>query len=250
MKQFNIFLMVAVLSFIGFISCGGGSNPAATTPDDVVPANGDPCPNPEAHALYNLYKGIAATYEVTSDTDLKNRLTFFDNFKDVIGSNTPATISNLINNSSALSTFYSTWNSVVGSSTPADIQNKMSFYNTWNSIVNGYTTLQIQQALLGPAKLSGKKLFMSNILHNITTWNKFDNIYYGFTTKNAADIQVSIVNRSSYAVVENVVTKRIDGFSISIVDVPAGNYIVVVKGNYTTDNSYQETETCAFPFSR
>jgi hypothetical protein len=57
-------------------------------------------------------------------------------------------------------------------------------------------------------------------------------ITYGFTTNNPKDIQVNIVNRSNYQVINNAVTKQTNGFTINLSAVPAGTYIVMEGSDY------------------
>ena len=75
---------------------------------------------------------------------------------------------------------------------------------------------------------------------------------YGFTTGKATDIQICIVNKANYNIVDSsVITRYTDGFSINITTIPAGSYIVTVSGNYTVPGvSYQDTEVGAFMFTR
>ena len=208
------------------------------------------------HVYYNTYAPIASDYEITGVDDLKKRLNFFDNFSSVIGSNSPATISNLINNSSALSAFYSMWNSVIGSTTVDQYNAMKSFYDTYYTTVSPYNVGQIQQYINGALHINGKKLFINDVLHQAQTgqtWNKSTaKLMYGFTTDKATDIQVSIVNKANYSIVDSsVITRYTDGFSINITTIPAGSYIVTVSGNYTVSGvSFQDTEVGAFMFTR
>ena len=242
----SIVSILLISSFL-MVACDGGStsnDPSADTPVD-------PVSDSEAQECYNLFAPVAKFYEIDSKQDLINRLIFFDEYNEVVGSTSPSTISNLINNSSAISEFYTTWNSAIGTTTVTDFNNYKNFYNTWNPIVGSYTPGQITQFISGALVINGKKEFINDLLHGIGSWNKSSMITYGFTTNNPKDIQVNIVNRSNYQVINNAVTKQTNGFTINLSAVPAGTYIVTVSGYYVIAGvSMQETETGCFVFSR
>lgn len=254
MKKITI-LTISMISVVFMVACGGGSGSSDSTPDPI-PKNGEPCPNPEAHVYYNTYAPIANDYEITGLDDLKKRLNFFDSYSAVVGTNSPSTISNLINNSSVLSSFYSTWNSVIGSTTVSQYNTMKTFYDTYYTTVSPYNLGQIQQYINGALYVAGKKLFINDVLHQSQTgqsWNKSTTkLMYGFTTGKATDIQICIVNKANYNIVDSsVITRYTDGFSINITTIPAGSYIVTVSGNYTVPGvSYQDTEVGAFMFTR
>jgi len=130
-----------------------------------------------------------------------------------------------------------------------------NFYDTYYATVSPYNLGQIQQYINGALHINAKKLFINDILRYSQTgqtWNKTSKITYGFTTGNATDIQVNIVNKSNYSVIPSTsITRYTDGFTIDILSIPAGTYIVTVSGNYTVPGvSYQDTETGVFTFSR
>jgi len=204
MKSFKVHFIVIVTLAI-MISCGGGASGAS----DPVVNQGDVCPNPDAHVFWNEYKNTLDSFGVTDQTDLSNRLTFFDDVKAIIGSMSLVDLKNKVDhvcpNTSDAVTFYNNFKTIIGTLTTTDVQTAITFWNTFKSVIGSRTQSQVSDSLYTydptPMVIDGDYLTGLTPITDNTNIAYFHNA--GIGSQNSTDITVQVMNLATKTFVNN-----------------------------------------------
>lgn len=225
MRKITMFITCSALLFMSYCGDSGATS-----------TGGSSCLDPHAHEFYNEVLALTAS---GTEQEVKDSIPYYNAFKGVTGTYTPAQVLAFINyvapDETTAVNFYNTWNSVVAGKTTTEITTDINFYNTWNTIVAGKTTAQVTTALNHVCPDNTTQVNFYN------TWNT---VVAGYTTTQVTDAlnyvpptPLTVVS-STFTMEKGIVAGSGGGNSIRLIGI-SGITDINIKIYAMTDASFK-----------